>query len=319
MTSPEAPHKLHGSQTRVTPDGPSHGGSATAMRISRRHFNQIVRDYQPLPFEDFLPNDRRFRVPMHHLLKNSDRVWVALSTAARYMPPGPFTVADLGTYPGSLLRLLRRLFPPERCRLIGVGLMISDDFRRAMAEDCGTEILTVNLDPRNDQLRGKGYPTHVPLDDDSVQFILALEIIEHLVSPSHLFAEASRILTPGGYFLVTTPNVTRIGNVFKLLAGRSNFDRLIPPDYYHPEDEWRPHFREYTLAEVCECFRRASLEVVEARHFLDQDTRYNVKSISERLVDLAKRPFNMIPHFRGSLLVVGRKPIQENEEAASSC
>ena len=110
----------------------------------------------------------------------------------------------------------------------------------------------------------------------------------------------------------TTPNVTRIGNVFKLLVGHSNFDRLIPLDYEHPEDEWRPHFREYTLAEVCESFQRAGFQVVEARHFLGEDTRYNMKTISQQLINLAKCPFYVVPHLRGCLLAVGRKPVKGN-------
>jgi len=86
-------------------------------------------------------------------------------------------------------------------------------------------------------LRDKDYPTRIPLNNDSVEFVFALEVVEHLVSPSHLFAEAFRICAPGGYLLVTTPNVTRIGNVFKLLIGHSNFDRLTPLDYENPQDE----------------------------------------------------------------------------------
>ena len=117
------------------------------LTISRSRFRQVIRDYQPLPFESLSATDSRFRVRMHHALKNDDRLWVALRAAARHVPPGPLTVADLGTYPGSLLRLLRRLLPPEACRLVGVGLMTSDEFRRAMAEDSGAEILTVNLEP----------------------------------------------------------------------------------------------------------------------------------------------------------------------------
>jgi len=282
----------------------------TGLMISLYRFKQLIRDYEPLPFEVISSTlQLRFRVPMHHALKNYNRLSLAVRTAAHYFPPGPLTVADLGTYPGSLLRLLRCLLPPDKCRLIGVGLMITDEFRRAMAEDCAAEILAVNLDPSNDQLRGKGYPTRIPLEDGSVDFAFVLEVIEHLVSPSHLIAEAFRLLAPGGYLLATTPNVTRIGSVFKLLVGRSNFDRLIPLDYDHPEDEWRPHFREYTLGELCECFRLAGLHVVEARHFLTKDTRYNVKTLSQRLIDLAKIPFHLIPHLRGNLLVVGRKPI----------
>ncbi len=283
------------------------------LMISRDRFDQLVRDYEPLDFEVALPTDRRrFRVPMHNVLKNRDRLWLAIKAASRYFPLGAFTVADLGTYPGSLLRLLRHSLPPETCRLIGCGLMTSDDFRRAMAETCGAEILTVNLDPRNDQLRGKSYPTRVPLDENTVQAVFALEIVEHLVSPSHLFAEAFRICTPGGHFLVTTPNVTRIGNVFKLLIGRSNFDRLIPPDYDDPDDEWRPHFREYTMAEVSDFFQRAGFEVVEQCHTIAEDTHYNVKSIVQRLIDLAKLPFYIVPHLRGDLLVIGRKPVDQD-------
>lgn len=277
-----------------------------------RGFKQVVRHYQPLPFEAFDPADPRFRGPMHHALKNCDRFWQAISVASRYFPRGPFTVADLGTYPGSLLRLLHRLLPDGPARLIGVGLMISAEFRQAMAEDCGAEILTVNLDPKNDQLRGKGYPTRIPLDDGSVDFAFGLEVVEHLVSPSHLLAEAFRIVTPGGHLLVTTPTVARIGNVFKLLIGRSTFDRLMPVDYEHPEDEWRPHFREYTLAEVSDLFRRAGFQVVEAWRFLDRNTRYTAKPIAQRLVDLAKLPFFVLPNFRDHLLVVGRKPIDAN-------
>ncbi len=276
--------------------------------LSRRRFDGLVREHRPLPFEAFAPTDRRFHLPMHHVLKNRDRFWATLRTASRYLAPGPVRVADLGTYPGSLLRLLRRLLGAEPCRLYGVGLMVSDEFRRAMAEDCGAEILTVNLDPRNVELRGKGYPNRVPLADGSIDFVFALEVIEHLVSPSHLVGEAFRLLAPGGHLLVTTPNVTRIGNVFKLLVGRSNFDRLSPLDYENPEDEWRPHVREYSLAEMCGLLERAGFQVVEARHFLGEDTHESVKSVAQRLIDVAKIPFYVVPHFRGSLLVVGEKP-----------
>lgn len=278
------------------------------MTVSRRRFNEMVRAYQPLPFEDFAAGDRRFPVRMHHVLKNRDRLWAALRSAARHLPPGPLTVVDLGTYPGSLLRLLRRLLAPESSRLIGVGLMVSEEFRRAMREDCGAEILTVNLDPRSDQLRSTGYPTTIPLPDGAADLVFALEVIEHLVSPTHLLLETFRILAPGGHLVVTTPNVARIGNVFKLVAGRSNFDRLVPLDYDRPDDEWRPHSREYTLAEVVELLRGAGFRVAESRHFLGEDTKENVRALRQRLVDLAKLPFYAVPHFRGSLLLVGRKP-----------
>lgn len=45
-----------------------------------------------------------------------------------------------------------------------------------------------------------------PLPDASVDFAFSLEVIEHIENPRHFFREATRILRPGGYFFLTTPN-----------------------------------------------------------------------------------------------------------------
>jgi SAM-dependent methyltransferase len=277
--------------------------------VTRREFFRLVEEHRPLPFEradETVP--RRFHRPMNHALKNRERFWAAIRSAQARLPGGGATVLDLGAYPGTFLRLLHRIYGDRARRLTGAGLMVSSDFQRAMHEACGAEIVTVNLDPHNADLRDKGYPTRIPLDEGRVDFVFALEIVEHLVSPAHLFAEAFRVCAPGGHLLVTTPNVTRIGNVFKLLVGRSNFDRLMPVGYENPEDEWRPHFREYTIAEVGDFFERAGFEVVERRHVVAEDSRYNVRSAAQRLVDATKVPFYAVPHLRGDLVVVGRKP-----------
>lgn len=277
--------------------------------MTRSDFFRLVEEYWALPFETVTETTtRRFRRPMNHAVKNRDRFWMAIRSAQARLPGGGGTVLDLGVYPGTFLRLLHQLYGDRKWRLIGAGLMVSDEFRRAMAQACSAEILTVNLDPRNTDLRPKGHSTRTPLDADSVHFTFALEIIEHLVSPTHLFAEAFRVSAPGGHLLVTTPNVARVGNVFKLLVGRSNFDRLTPVDYQDSEDEWRPHFREYTVAEVSSFFERAGFEVVERRQVVAEDSRYNRRSGGQRLIDLAKLPFYAVPHLRGDLVVVGRKP-----------
>lgn len=276
--------------------------------VSRKSFRAVMESYDPLPFEVADPSDPRFNIPMHHMLKNEDRFWKTLKVASEYFPEGDFAVADLGTYPGSLLRLLHRLLDPDRVRLFGVGLLTTDDFKQALAADCDAGILTVNLDPRNDQLKDKGYPTRIPVEDDSIDFIFGLEVIEHLVSPSHLISEAYRICRPGGHVLVTTPNVTRIGNVFKLLVGISNYDRLIAPDFLDPDDEWRPHFREYSLKEISDYLSHAGFRIERPMQLFMNDTRYNVRSFRQRLIDAAKRPFFVIPHLRENLLVVARKP-----------
>jgi SAM-dependent methyltransferase len=276
------------------------------IALSRATFRRLLEAYRPSPFEVFGDGDPRFTRPIHHALKSRDRLFVALARGLGRLGDDGGTVADLGPYPGSLLRLLRALRP--RARLVGAGLMATPAFVRFMREDAEAEIVAVNFDPANRQFRAKGYPERVPLADGAVGLAFALEIVEHLAAPDHLAAEAFRILAPGGHLVLTTPNVTRIGNVFKLLVGRSPNDRLAPPGYDDPDDEWRPHVREYAMGEMVDVLTRAGFVVVERRFFVGDDTHDCVRSPRQRLVDLAKVPFHAVPHLRGSLLVVGKKP-----------
>jgi SAM-dependent methyltransferase len=187
--------------------------------------------------------------------------------------------------------------------------MTTREFIQFMRQDAQAEIFTVNLDPTEPLFRSKGYSERVPLPDSSTQLVFALEIIEHLRSPFHLFAEAFRLLEPGGHLVVTTPNVTRIGNVFKLVVGRTPNDRLAPPGYDNSDDEWRPHMREYAMHELIEFMRRTGFTIAEAQYFVGDDTKECRKSGRQRAIDWAKWPFYLVPHFRGSLLVVGQKPV----------
>lgn len=279
--------------------------------LTKHAFMRILDEYRPSPYEGFGDANPRFSKPMHHAMKCRERFYAALrSGVARWHDHGG-TVIDFGPYPGTLLRLLNLILPsdePRKLRLVGAGLMTNLEFVRFMKEDCGAEIVTVNLDPANEQFRAKGYPERLPLPEGTARLAFALEIIEHLISPVHLLEEAFRVLEPGGHLVITTPNVTRIGNIFKLMIGRSPNDVLAPPGYNNPNDEWRPHFREYAMGELVEMLEATGFEMVEQQFFLGEDTQDCVRSGRQRAIDAAKMPFYLVPHFRGSLLVVARKP-----------
>ncbi|MEO5957081.1 MAG: methyltransferase domain-containing protein [Nitrospiraceae bacterium] len=276
--------------------------------LTRRQFNRLVRAYQPSRYETFGAEDARFTTPMNHALKSRDRLHVALRSGLQRLPEGPQTIVDFGPFPGSLLRLLRGIQPTKTSHLFGAGLMASPEFVQFMKQDADVEILTVNLDPAGQQFTSKGYQEAVPLPDSSAQLVFALEIVEHLTSPFHLMTEAYRLLKPGGHVVITTPNVTRIGNIFKLLIGRSPNDRLAPPGYNDPNDEWRPHAREYAMHELAEMLRHIGFEVALSRFFLGEDTQDCQQTARQSAIDWAKVPFYLVPHLRGSLLILGRKP-----------
>lgn len=279
-----------------------------AYVLTRHRFLDLLRTYQPSPYEAFGQGDIRFTLPMHHARKCRDRLHVALKSGLRRLPSDKQTIVDLGPFPGSLLRLLRRLTYTNSARLFGAGLMVSDEFVQFMHRDVQADIHAVDLDPTGGQFQSKGYSEKVPLPDNSVQLVFALEIIEHLTSPFHLLSEAYRILGSGCHVVLTTPNVTRIGNVFKLLIGRTLNDRLAPPGYNNPDDEWRPHVREYAMHELAEMLLKTGFTIAECRFFLGEDTQQCRQSVSQQGVNWMKWPFYVVPHLRGSLLMVGRKP-----------
>jgi SAM-dependent methyltransferase len=70
----------------------------------------------------------------------------------------------------------------------------------------------------------------LPLADASVDLLLCCEVIEHLTNPTIALAEMTRILKPGGYAFITTPNpdnlVELVGYVVDRLT-RGSLKRLF--------------------------------------------------------------------------------------------
>lgn len=48
---------------------------------------------------------------------------------------------------------------------------------------------------------------NIPLDDASVNFVIATEFLEHYFATSHILTEIKRVLKPGGTFFFTVPNI----------------------------------------------------------------------------------------------------------------
>jgi len=101
-----------------------------------------------------------------------------------------------------------------------------------------------------------------PSADDTYDLVLCCELLEHLlINPSHMLYEIHRVLKPGGYLLLTTPNVLRWGNVSSLLKGR-NIN-----DCYHGNGIYGRHNREYSPREVAQLLEGNgfSIDLIETR------------------------------------------------------
>jgi len=84
-----------------------------------------------------------------------------------------------------------------------------------------------------------------PFADGSFEVVLFCEIIEHLqIDPAAVLREINRILKPGGTLILTTPNVSRLENVARMVAGVNIYD---PYSGYGP---YGRHNREYNKHEI---------------------------------------------------------------------
>jgi SAM-dependent methyltransferase len=59
----------------------------------------------------------------------------------------------------------------------------------------------------------------LPYEDDSFDYIVLIEVIEHVKHPWFLMEELARILRPGGKIFLTTPNVHHLGSKLKVAFG----------------------------------------------------------------------------------------------------
>lgn len=70
----------------------------------------------------------------------------------------------------------------------------------------------------------------LPLVDESFDVIAAIEIIEHLENPRAVVREMVRLLKPGGYLVLSTPNNESIRSIMSLVA-RGHFVSFLEKDY----------------------------------------------------------------------------------------
>jgi SAM-dependent methyltransferase len=95
-----------------------------------------------------------------------------------------------------------------------------------------------------------------PFDDGTFDTVLFCEILEHLLmNPVAVLAEIRRVLKPGGFLVLTTPNVNRVENVLQMVGGRNVFDQ------YSGFGPYGRHNREYTLSELTALLEFAGFEV----------------------------------------------------------
>lgn len=230
--------------------------------------------------------------------------WMRHRTRFREAP----AILDVGAYPGTLLKVLRQ-FCGETGRLAGIGLMGSEEFERDLAR-YDIDFRRANLDPlipcRDPE--AQKLPQTIPYPDGTFQFTVCTEMLEHVLDSMHLLRELRRVTAPGGLVLITTPNQAKLSHRLRLLLlGQSIYYPLKESIMYHFSD-WRPHLREYTMAELSTMARDAGLTPIQS-DFIDimgDDIRLHTgrASLKLRAVKAALQVAMAWPSLRPGLLMM---------------
>lgn len=113
---------------------------------------------------------------------------------------------------------LTRVLMNRACRrisLAGSGLDLGAgpgdaSYHRYFQKDPGTEIGSLDLFPRPGVVEPVNLEGSLPLDDESQDFLLLMNVLEHLYNYRQCLSECLRILRPGGRLIGAVPFLHRV-------------------------------------------------------------------------------------------------------------
>jgi SAM-dependent methyltransferase len=166
--------------------------------------------------------------------RDPDRPWY--SFAARLLPAAPLgRWADLGCGRGEFIE------QASGGDKSGIGVDYAASSAKALRAT-GRPALVADLN------RG------LPFATGSLDGASMIEVIEHIVQAEALVAELARVIRPGGWLIVTTPNVVHIAYRWRALTG-------------HPPKQEGYHYRFFTRSTLEEMFASAGFRIASQASF----------------------------------------------------
>lgn len=136
--------------------------------------------------------DRSLNYGRHHIEN-------FLFSAGRFV-----SVLDLGAGHGDDLLIARKV---QQDTLLNAIETYPAYVKELLAKDVNVYSLNIEKDP-------------LPLADNSVDIIIANQILEHIKEVYWIFHEISRVLSPGGKLIIGVPNLASLHNRFLLALGK---------------------------------------------------------------------------------------------------
>ena len=99
----------------------------------------------------------------------------------------------------------------------------------------------------------------LPLKEDSVDIIIAGEIIEHIYNPIKFVRECNRVLKKGGFFIISTPNICSLKNRFKVFMGQ------LPEYCAEPSEEesFERHIIDFNFPKLIKILKENGFRIIK--------------------------------------------------------
>ena len=113
---------------------------------------------------------------------------------------------------------------------------------------------------------------NLPFENESFDVVHANQVLEHLPETDRFVKEVHRILKPGGYAVISTPNLASFHNIFSLFLGKQPFsahvsnevilgNSLDPKHGMLHENKGEVHLRIFTMESLSELFEYYGFKV----------------------------------------------------------
>lgn len=84
-----------------------------------------------------------------------------------------------------------------------------------------------------DEVYGYDLEKEIQVDDNTADIVIAGEVIEHIKNSKLLISEIKRVLKPGGYLILSTPNACSIISRIKMIFGKLPTHYEESPKHLH--------------------------------------------------------------------------------------
>jgi 2-polyprenyl-3-methyl-5-hydroxy-6-metoxy-1,4-benzoquinol methylase len=104
------------------------------------------------------------------------------------------------------------------------------------------------------------YDSSPNLPESNFDIVISEATIEHLKDPKKFIERCISLLKPGGYLLISTPNISKLLNRLRFLFGRS--PNWPVAEFYNAGDDFTGHWREYTISELRTICEHSNLAII---------------------------------------------------------